>query len=128
MSGVVLQVVQSYKYLGVTLDSQLNYKLHISKTIASASGKLKQFQRLRSFLTTRAAILVYKSMLLPVLEYGDIFMSAASVADRKRLQTIQNRGLRCALNKGMETSRDCLHTEAGILRLSLRRVQGSRAS
>ena len=53
-----LKAVSSYKYLGMTLDAQLNYNLHVNKMISSVSGKLKQFQRMRSFLNTKAAILV----------------------------------------------------------------------
>ena len=116
-----LQQVLSYKYLGLTLDNQLNYSLHVSKVIASVSGKLKQFQRMRGFLS--AALLVYKCMLLPVLEYGDVFLSAATAVNRKKLQTLQNKGLRCALNKGLETSSESLHTEANILKLKYRREQ-----
>ena len=59
---------------------------------------------MRSFLTVNAAILVYESMLLPILEYGDVFLSAATVINKKRLQTFQNKGLGCALGKGLETS------------------------
>ena len=66
-------------------------------------------------------ILVYKSMLLPILEYGDILLNAASAQNRKK--TLQNKGLRCALNKRIETSRACLHAEAGLLRLNFRREQ-----
>ena len=65
---VALQTVTSYTYLGVTLDSHLNYNLHISKIIDSVTGKLKQFRRMRKFLTAKAAIMVYKGMLLPLLE------------------------------------------------------------
>ena len=120
---VPLQQVSSYKYLGLTLDNQLNYNAHVSKIIASASSKLKQFQRMRGFLSTKASMLVYKSMLLPILEYGDIFLSAATKCNRKKLQTLQNKGLRCALNKGLETSSVALHKEAGVLKLQFRREQ-----
>ena len=95
--GSALQSVTSYKYLGVALDGQLNYGLHVNKIIASISGKLKQFQLMRSFLSIRAALLVYKSMMLPVLEYGDILLSSATLKKRKKLQVLQNKGLRCAL-------------------------------
>ena len=118
-----LHSVSSYKYLGVTLDNHLNYNCHVTKLISLASSKLKQFQRMRSFLNVRAAIMVYKSMLLPLLEYGDVFLSATSKENRKKLQTLQNKGLRCALNKGIETSREELHREAGLLTLSSRREQ-----
>ena len=118
-----LMKVTSYKYLGLTLDHQLNYNLHIKKLISTVSAKLKQFQRMRSFLTVKAAILVYKNMLLPIIEYGDIFLTAASLKNRKKLQTLQNKGLRCALNKGIETSSSELHREAGLLKLKYRREQ-----
>ena len=104
-----LQFVNSYKYLGVAIDCQLKYNLHVNKIVASVSSKLKQFQRMRTFLNTKAALLVYKSMLLPVLEYGDLFLSAATVKNRKRLQILQNKGLRCALNVGSDMSTDELH-------------------
>ena len=122
-NGSPLQSVVSYKYLGMTLDKQLNYNLHVKSTIASVSAKLKQFQRMRGFLSVKAAIMVYKNMLLPMIEYGDIFLSAASQANRKKLQTLQNKGLRCALNKGLDISSDELHRQAGLLKLKYRREQ-----
>ena len=123
LNNAVLQTVNSYKYLGVTLDSQLNYNLHVNRLISTATGKLKQFQRMRSFLNVKAALLVYKNMLLPLLEYGDILLSATSNVNKKRLQVLQNKGLRCALNKGIETSTDELHRDANLLRLKYRREQ-----
>ena len=77
----------------------------------------------RSFLNTMAALLVFKNMLLPLLKYGDVFLSATSGLNRKRLQTLQNNGLWCALNKGIETSIDELHATASLLRLKFRREQ-----
>ena len=119
-----LQKVSSYNYLGITLDWQLNYNLHVKKLISTVSAKLKQLQRMRSFLNTRAALMVYKSMLLPIIVYGDVFLSATSVVNRKKLQTLQNRGLRCALNKSIDAvSSDELHAEAGLLKLKYRREQ-----
>ena len=50
-----LQTVSFYKYLGLTLDSQLNYNLHITRVINSVTDKLKQFRRMRYFLSTKAA-------------------------------------------------------------------------
>ena len=121
--NVPLQTVSSYKYLGLTLDSQLNYNLHVSKIISSVTGKLKQFQRMRSFLSSKAAVMVYKGMILPILEYGDVFLHAATAENRKRLQILQNKGLRCALNRGIDTDTVELHREANLLKLHYRREQ-----
>ena len=71
----------------------------------------------------KAAVIVYKGTLLPLLEYGDIFLTGASVANKKRLQILQNKGLRCALNKDIDTSIDDLHSEANLLKLKFRREQ-----
>ena len=123
LDDVLLHAVTSYKYLGMTLDSQLNYNLHVNKLISLVSSKLKLFQRMRTFLSVRAAIMVYKGTILPLLEYGDVFLSATSVKNRKKLQTLQNKGLRCALNKGIETGSEDLHSEANLLKLHYRREQ-----
>ena len=107
----------------MTLDSQLNYGLHVSKIISSVTGKLSQFKRMHTFLNTKAAILVYKSMLLPILEYGDVFLCASTAINRRRLQILQNKGLRCALNKGIESSNNDIHYEALLHKLKYRREQ-----
>ena len=78
---------------------------------------------MRGFLSTKAALMVYKGMILPIIEYGDIFLASASVENRKRLQILQNKGLRCALNKGMEAGSEELHSEANLLKLKYRREQ-----
>ena len=120
IGDTLIQKVTSYKYLGMELDCDLSYKKHVNKIVSSVSPKLKQFQRM---LNKKAAIMVYKSTILPILEYGDVFLSAAPLVSRKRLQTLQNKGLRCALNKGIETSSAELHKEAGLGKLRFRREQ-----
>ena len=117
----LLQSVSSYKYLGVTLDSQLTYKKHINKTISTASLKIRQLCRMRAFLNTKAATLVYKNMILPIIEYGDIFLTGVNVADKKKLQMMQNKGLRCALNVDRYTDSTEVHRDAGVLKLRSRR-------
>ena len=123
IGDTLIQKVTSYKYLGMELDCDLSYKKHVNKIISSISAKLKQFQCMRVFLNKKAAILVYKSTILPILEYGDVFLSAVPLVSRKCLQTLQNKGLRCALNKGIETSSAELHKEAALGKLRFRRDQ-----
>ena len=59
-------------------------------------------------------------MMLPILEHGDIFLSAMTNVNRQRLQVLQNKGLRCALGRDLETSTDDLHAEAKFLQLKYR--------
>ena len=76
---------------------------------------------MRSFLTVKSATLVYKNMILPILEYGDIFLVGANAKCRKQLQILQNKGLRCALNRTLEADTDELHKDAKLLKLKYRR-------
>ena len=123
VDNVVLNLVDTYNYLGITLDSQLNFGKHIKKVITKVSGKLNQFRRMRCFLNEKAALRVYKNMLLPVLEYGDILYTGMTKANKKKLQILQNKGLRCAMSKDRYYGTDELHVEGKLLKLKHRREE-----
>ena len=123
VNGEPLIMTNCYKYLGVALDGQLNYNLHVQNIIARVSLKLRQFKRMRYFLDVRAATLVYKNMILPIMEYGDIFLVGATVENKKKLQVLQNKGLRCAFMRDHETSVEELHRLAKLQKLKVRRDQ-----
>ena len=74
---------------------------------------------MRSFLNTKEATHVYKNMILPVIEYGDVFLVGATAANRKKLQILQNRGLRCALGRDIDATTDDLHVEVNLLKLKI---------
>ena len=120
---VPIPAASTYRYLGVTLDSQINYNKHVKNVISKVSLKIKQLRRMRFFLDTKAALLVYKNMILPLLEYGDIFLEGVSVENRRKLQVLQNKGLRSALQKDRFTSTVDLHAAAKIGKLNDRRGQ-----
>ena len=65
--------------------------------------------------------MVYKNMILPIIEYGDIFTVGATNGNKKRLQILQNKGLRCALKADRDISTEELHTDSKLMRLKHRR-------
>ena len=99
IDNVEVQCVSQFNYLGVTLDQHLTFKNHAQHTINKVSAKIYQLRKMRKFLSQRAALLIYKNMILPITEYGDIFMLSAPKELRNRLQKLQNKALKCALNK-----------------------------
>ena len=121
IDGIAIQRVHSYTYLGLKLDEQLSLETHANELIRKVSAKIYQLTKIRSFITGKAAILIYKNMILPILEYADIFLHSASNEIRKELQTLQNKALRCALRKGKYTDSADMHKEAKILKLKERR-------
>ena len=48
-----LNVVETFKYLGVTVDSRLNWEPHISQLIERVSPKIALLNRLAGFLDTK---------------------------------------------------------------------------
>ena len=113
--------IENEKYLGITLDEQLNYELHAQSVIKAVKYKTLRLRLLRRILNKKAALLVYKNMILPILEYGDVFLSSVSKATRKKVQVMQNNCLRIALNLGKRESSKMLHESADLAKLYIRR-------
>ena len=123
VNGQPLERVTSYHYLGVTLDPSLTFDKHITKLIGKVSDKVMQLKRMRMFLSSEAAVLVYKNMILPMIEYGDIFLTAASKENRGKLQVLQNKAPRAALQVDKYYDTADLHSEVGLSKLKTRREQ-----
>ena len=71
LNDKIIEVVDKYNHLGIIVDYQLNYESHAQKVINKVSSKLYQFRKMRYLHNTQATLAVYKSMILPILEYGN---------------------------------------------------------
>ena len=60
-------------------------------------------------------------MILPILEYGDIFLSAASKANRDKLQSLQDKALRIASRSDKNADMQLIHNQNNLLHLESRR-------
>ena len=65
----ILSVTNSYKYLGVQLDQNLNIKDHTTQTYKKVCSRLQLLKRLRPKLTTKAPVTIYQSMILSLVTY-----------------------------------------------------------
>ena len=79
------------------------------------------FSQICSHITEDAAIRIYKTMVLPYADYGDIFFINANIKQLQKLQTLQNRALRICLNVALVTPIQILHQSAQIPMLKIRR-------
>ena len=126
IAGTQLERVTSYKYLGLLLDEHLDFREQRTKTINHVQSKLTLFAKIRVFLTTTAAETVYKTMILPLLDYADFLYDQGIIYSNKKLQRLQNRGLRIIYNQHLkkyddQLSMDVLHQMAKLSRLKYRR-------
>lgn len=60
-----------YKYLGIWLNSDLTFSRHVKSIISNVSLiRLKNLSRIRNCVTNKTALLLYKSMIVPLYDYG----------------------------------------------------------
>ena len=93
----------------------------MNNTIKLVAHKIIMLNKIRHYITEDAAIKIYKTMILPYLDYGDIFFINSNQKQIKKLQTLQNRALRTCLNTRLETPIEILHQSIQIPKLNARR-------
>ena len=116
-----MQRVPSFKYLGVLLDSTLTYNLHIGSLIRTVSHKVSLLGKVKKYLRDDAALQIYKSMILPYLDYADVIFDKAHSKDLEKLQRLQNRCLKLCSGWDRLFSTDLAHKRSHVPFLSDRR-------
>ena len=121
VGGTTLQVVPSYKYLGFTLDSTLSFNCHVKTVSSLVAYKANLLAKIRKFLTVPVAMKIYKSMILPYFDYGDVVYNQAGQEGLDKLQRLQNRCLKICMGFNMRFETEALHAETRVPRLHKRR-------
>ena len=84
---------QHYKYLGVLIDADLNFKQHVDKLLVKISNRIGVLGRIRNNLTVDAATKVYLSFVLTVTDYCDVAWSSIGKMERDKLDRAQKRAV-----------------------------------
>ena len=71
-NNVQVQRANQQRHLGIILDEKLNFKSHIDKVLTKASKGIAVTKRLRNSLLRKSLITIYKAIIRPHLDYGDI--------------------------------------------------------
>ena len=96
--GLELEVITSYKYLGVWLDGTLSISQHISKLQAKVQSRLGFLYRNRSSFTPAAKLTLIQMTNLPMLDYRDIIYRFAGKGALERLYVLYHSAIRFATN------------------------------
>ena len=115
-----------YKYLGLIMDPQLKFQSHRDNLHKRLNYKMTFFKKIRKYINIEVAMTIYKSTVLPIIEYADFVHDQNIIYINKKLQTIQNQYLYIVYNQHMlpylgRQSSDILHREARLFRLDHRR-------
>ena len=122
IKGVRLEFVTKFSYLGIVIDSKLQFNDHIKNSIKQAGHKVYMLSKIRQYINKKTALIIFKSMILPYIEYGNIFHGTCTELYQHKLQVIQNNGLKISLHRSRYFNTVDLHVEARLLPCKYRRL------
>ena len=82
----------------IDIDRHFNLKSFYDSMYKLVNHKLYLMKLIRLALTVQAALSVGKSMILSLIDYGNIFLTILTQEDKSDLQKVQNKVLRCCLD------------------------------
>ncbi|MPD00432.1 RNA-directed DNA polymerase from mobile element jockey [Portunus trituberculatus] len=91
---------EEMKILGVTYDSKLIFRMHITQLARTVSGKLASLRRISWLLDARVCELLYKSRVHSLLEYSCLAWGGAAYSHLGLLDKIQWRAERMGRTAG----------------------------
>ena len=94
INDVALESKDSWKYLGVIIDSKLNWNDHCTEIAAKARQALGLIQRTLHAATPKCKAIAYKALVRPRLEYASTAWNAHTAKNTRLLESIQNNAAR----------------------------------
>ena len=89
----------SFRYLGVTISSDLSWNTHITTITARANRLLGFIRVVARGASTNAIFSLYKSLVLPILEYGVPAWHPTTLTQIKQVERVQRTATRIALKQ-----------------------------
>nr|CAH7735330.1 unnamed protein product [Callosobruchus chinensis] len=88
---IKINAVSQAKNLGVTIDSKLRYKTHVSNCIQKAYNNLRQLYPVRHFLSIQLKAQLCNSLVLSHFTHASpVYGTSIDTADHYRIQKVQN--------------------------------------
>ena len=87
----VLKSVDCEKDLGVYLQDNLKFDKHVSLTVNRANRLIGLIKRAFSYLEEETLLVLYKSLIKPILDYGNIIWFPTLKKDIRAVENVQRR-------------------------------------
>ena len=94
VNGDSIEQVNSHKVLGVTIDEELRWHLHIDKLCRSLSRNLYLLRRLKFLVHDNALKLFYAAHCLSLINYASTLWDGAADTHITRLNSLHRRGVK----------------------------------
>ena len=113
IKNVCLATVNEFCYLGVIIDSCLSFLPHCKRVKSTSLVRLYQLRKLKKFMDKDLALMLYKTMVIPIFDYGAEVVDGAPELIVDSLQTVQNHCLRSCM--GIKDPRDISRNDLHVL-------------
>ena len=94
MRGADLSDVQVKKDLGVQIDCDLKFRQHAASVVSKSTQILAVIRRSFALIDERTLPLLFKSLVRPHLEYGNLVWGPFNRADQRLVERVQRRATR----------------------------------
>ena len=98
INGIVVQMTDSVKLLGVTIDSMLNFNQHVQSICKKASKKVRAFSRIAPNLEYEKNVMLYTSFVLSNFNYCPLIWMFSGKSSNNEINRIHKRALRVLLD------------------------------
>ena len=98
LAGNKIKCEKEVKLLGVTIDFELKFNSHISSICKKASRQLNVLKGLGKYLNKLGKLTIYHSFILSNFNFCPLSWHFSSEANTNKIETIQERALRCMYN------------------------------
>lgn len=120
--GSDVECVKQARNLGILFDDRLRFENHVLSLVKSCFYRLKILYKIRNYLSEKSRIALCESLILSVLNYGDLVYGPRLLSGSKRMiQRVQNACGRFCFNIPPRTHVSPFLNKASILNMESRR-------
>ena len=98
IDGRKVEQVKSMKYLGLTIDDELKWNIHINNMCKSIAYKTHFLNKMRKYLNPKLLNTIYKSSIQPCYDYACSVWGNCSDTLKNKLLRLQKRAARIVTN------------------------------
>ena len=118
LNGKKLYAENFIKYLGIYIDSHLDWSVHIDTIASKLSRTVGMLAKIRHYVNKDVLRTIYFAIFSSVLNYGSIIWGQRSTSSLKMLETIQDKAIRIINFAPFNSKTDHLYKNSKILKFT----------
>jgi hypothetical protein len=115
IDGLEIEQVQTQKFLGVIINSQLNWQNHINQVCSKMAKAIGIINKIKCFIDAKTRKNLYCTLVLPYINYGNVVWASTYHSKLNKVFKLQKRMVRIIANVGYLSHTQPLFSKYDIL-------------